>query len=96
MSSRKQQSKSLFLAALEMDSCGERNAFVDQQCSGDLELRVAVMELLSHEKRLDGFMEVQATDEPVATLVSSTKHQEAIVSCESRGGSCSATTRSRN
>ena len=53
--------KSLFLGAVEIDSPGQRQAYLDAECGGDDALRCEVEQLLAHHARLGEFLEAPAT-----------------------------------
>src|SRR5262245_23938083 len=56
--------KSIFLAALDQQSPGERAAYLDRACAGDGRLRAAVEELLAAHQRLDHHRPAPASDAP--------------------------------
>ena len=60
MNDRKQQAKSIFMNALELDTEPERSDFLRAQCGDDHELRQEVDQLLQHCDQIDGFL-----DDPV-------------------------------
>jgi serine/threonine protein kinase len=53
--------KSVFLAAVEIDSPAQRQAYLDAECGGDDALRCEVEQLLAHHARLGEFLEAPAT-----------------------------------
>lgn len=67
MPDRKQQIKSLFMAAMQIESLVERATYLDECCAGDRGLRADVQELLGAEQNMGGFLEDRKA-EPVATL----------------------------
>ena len=66
MSSRQQHIKSLFMSVIDMDSAAEREAYLDDHCAGDEQVRAEVMELLGLGPQVGSFLEGQ-TNDPVAT-----------------------------
>ncbi len=64
MSDRQLQAKKLFLELMEYDSQTDRQQFLEEQCSGDEQLRQEVVGLLGHQQQLNDFLEAQ----PAKTL----------------------------
>src|SRR5262245_52921709 len=60
MNATDDRAKSIFLNAAEMFSDAERWAYVEVECAGDQSLRHEVLDLLSHQKGLGGFLETPA------------------------------------
>ena len=55
-----QDIESILVAAVELDSAGQRRAFVEQACAGDPELKRRVEELITNHFRAGGFLEPPA------------------------------------
>ncbi len=56
MSDRQLQAKKLFLELMEYDSQTDRQQFLEEQCSGDEQLRQEVVGLLGHQQQLNDFL----------------------------------------
>src|SRR5579872_5922987 len=59
--------ESLFLAALEKPTPGERQAFLDDACGGDAALRARVQMLLEADARVRGILDRPAPFSPELT-----------------------------
>ncbi len=66
-SSRWQQIERIYHAALELEE-NDRDAFVDEQCGGDSELRDEIESLLGYERRAKGFIGKTAVEIAAADI----------------------------
>ena len=72
MNDRKQQAKSIFMNALELEAESERSDFLRDQCGDDHELRQEVDQLLQHCDQIDGFLDapvLQATEDGTSDML---------------------------
>jgi hypothetical protein len=57
MKVQRDQAKSIFLSAVEIDSAEDRRVFVETRCAGDDALRAEVADFLKHHEGLGAFLQ---------------------------------------